>query len=133
MSQPLCSQVSRSQPLSLLEAAAGAVAALHDMAFSTLPIVVLNPPLLCPLGMAGGGGGEEGGGKLAQFVSNASFATLMLIYTFTELLDLSDQVCGWVGGWVGGDGVLSRQNSASGNRTAGTNSTPPGPLCRCRA
>ena len=53
-----------------------------------------------------GGGGEEGGGKLAQFVSNASFATLMLIYTFTELLDLSDQVgkCGWlcgVWGWAG--------------------------------
>ena len=44
-------------------------------------------------GMVGGGGDS---GRLAQFVSNASFATLTLIYTFTELLDLSDQVGGWL-------------------------------------
>ncbi|PSC73387.1 ATP-binding cassette sub-family D member 4 [Micractinium conductrix] len=40
-------------------------------------------------GMAGSG---KDSGELAQFVSNASFATLMLIYTVTELLDLSDQL-----------------------------------------
>lgn len=47
-------------------------------------------------GMAGGGGDS---GQMAQFVSNASFATLTLIYTFTELLDLSDKVgagLGWL-------------------------------------
>ncbi len=38
-------------------------------------------------GMAGNDGGQT-----AQFVSNASFATLALIYTVTELLDLSDRV-----------------------------------------
>jgi len=32
-------------------------------------------------------------GQLAQFISNSSFVLLSLIYTFTELLDLSDQVC----------------------------------------
>lgn len=32
------------------------------------------------------------GGQTAQFVSNASFAALALIYTVTELLDLSDRV-----------------------------------------
>ena len=47
-------------------------------------------------GMAGGGG-EGDSGKVAQFVSNASFATLTLIYTFTELLDLSDKVKGQAG------------------------------------
>jgi hypothetical protein len=46
--------------------------------------------------MAGGGGDS---GQMAQFVSNASFATLTLIYTFTELLDLSDKVGGGLG-WL---------------------------------
>jgi hypothetical protein len=66
-----------------------------------------------------GGGGEEGGGKLAQFVSNSSFATLMLIYTFTELLDLSDQVdkCGWlcgVWGWMWVDACVDVPSFPSG-------------------
>jgi ABC-type uncharacterized transport system fused permease/ATPase subunit len=39
---------------------------------------------------AAGTGGS--GGELAQFVSNASFASLSLIYSFTEMLDLGEQV-----------------------------------------
>ena len=31
-------------------------------------------------------------GQLAKWVSNASFATLTLIYTFTQILDLGTQV-----------------------------------------
>ena len=59
-------------------------------------------PSCCHAGWAGrsSGGGAAGGddgssGEAAQFVSNASFATLSLIYAFSELLDLSDRVsCG---------------------------------------
>ena len=36
--------------------------------------------------------GEGDSGKTAQMISNASFATLSLIYSFTEVLDLSDQL-----------------------------------------
>ncbi len=55
-----------------------------------------QPPACLPPQMHTGAAGKGGdSGELAQFVSNASFATLTLIYTFTELLDLSDQVAGW--------------------------------------
>ena len=39
-----------------------------------------------------GAAGAASGGDLAQFVSNASFASLSLIYSFTELLDLGEKV-----------------------------------------
>jgi hypothetical protein len=42
--------------------------------------------------MSAGAPGGGDGGRMAQFVSNASFASLALIYTFTEVLDLSDKV-----------------------------------------
>lgn len=48
-----------------------------------------HPPLAGYAGAAKAGGDS---GQLAQFVSNASFVLLSLIYAFTELLDLSDQV-----------------------------------------
>lgn len=37
------------------------------------------------------------GGKLAQQISNASFATISLIYSFTETLDLSDKIASLAG------------------------------------
>lgn len=55
----------------------------HDSLSSTS--APCTPPLA---GYAGSGDS----GKLAQFISNSSFVLLSLIYTFTELLDLSDQV-----------------------------------------
>ncbi len=39
-----------------------------------------------------GAGGGSSGGELAEFVSNASFASLSLIYSFTEMLDLGEQL-----------------------------------------
>jgi hypothetical protein len=43
---------------------------------------------------ADGGGGGEGhdSGADAQLVSNASFATLTLVYAFTQLLDTAEKV-----------------------------------------
>lgn len=43
-------------------------------------------------GVPASGGGSGSGGEIAQFVSNASFVTLALIYTLTELLDLADNL-----------------------------------------
>ncbi|KAL4434207.1 hypothetical protein ABPG75_000648 [Micractinium tetrahymenae] len=56
-----------------------------DYAGAMLNYVVVGAAVFA--GMAGNDGGET-----AQFVSNASFATLALIYTVTELLDLSDRM-----------------------------------------
>ena len=44
---------------------------------------------LCCSGPAGAFGKAGDGGETAQKISNASFATLSLIYSFTEVLDLS--------------------------------------------
>lgn len=38
-------------------------------------------------GMSGGSGGAS-----AELISNASFATLMVIYSFTQLMDMADQL-----------------------------------------
>ncbi len=43
-------------------------------------------------GAAAAAGASGSGGELAQFVSNASFASLSLIYSFTEMLDLGEQL-----------------------------------------
>jgi ABC-type uncharacterized transport system fused permease/ATPase subunit len=43
-------------------------------------------------GAAAAAGAGGSGGELAQFVSNASFASLSLIYSFTEMLDLGEQL-----------------------------------------
>lgn len=57
---------------------------------------ITRPPTRAyPAGMAGAPGGDSG--ALAQWVSNASFATLMLIYSFTELLDLSKHLSNMAG------------------------------------
>jgi ABC-type uncharacterized transport system fused permease/ATPase subunit len=40
---------------------------------------------------------QEGGGALAEFVSNASFFTLMLINSLTEVLDAADQLAAVIG------------------------------------
>lgn len=43
-------------------------------------------------GDAGSTPGAMDSGQLAKWVSNASFATLTLIYSFTQMLDLASQV-----------------------------------------
>ncbi|KAG7667755.1 putative Lysosomal cobalamin transporter ABCD4 [Nannochloris sp. 'desiccata'] len=43
-------------------------------------------------GAAAAAGAGGSGGELARFVSNASFASLSLIYSFTEMLDLGEQL-----------------------------------------
>ncbi len=101
-----------------------------------------SPPPTCtrigPAGAAGPPGTEGGGGKVAQFISNASFFTLMLIFSFTEVLDLSDQISivaglssrvgemlrllpgngggGGGGGGGSGDGVGRRDEERDGER-----------------
>lgn len=43
-------------------------------------------------GPGAGAGAEWDSGRRAQFISNASFATLSLIYSFTEVADLSERL-----------------------------------------
>ena len=75
-------------------------------------------------GSGGGGGGS--GGEIAQFVSNASFFTLTLIYTFTEVLDLAEQlatlaaltarVCGLQEALDSGGGKAGEEESSNRRR-----------------
>ena len=48
-------------------------------------------------GAVAGGMGTGSSGAVAERISNASFATLMLIYSFTELLDLADVLSDFAG------------------------------------
>lgn len=81
----LCAALANQQHLVVARTVLAACTRAVDYAGAMLNYVVVAAAVFA--GMAGNDGGQT-----AQFVSNASFATLALIYTVTELLDLSDRM-----------------------------------------
>jgi hypothetical protein len=75
-------------------AAAAGAARATDYAGALLNYALVAAAAAAGAAGAGASGGEGSGGRDAQFVSNASFMTLALIYSFTEVLDLAEAAAG---------------------------------------
>ena len=86
LQQGLCDVVSNQKQLVTWRTAVAAVTKAADYSGA-----LLNYGLVAAAVFSGAAGAVSPG-ELAQFVSNASFASLSLIYSFTELLDLGEQV-----------------------------------------